>query len=1730
MRIHLRSRILAYIIGFSIFTLAIALFWRPAFAQLSKFILQEYCTHCLQSVLTAEQVKFKDGQVVFSKVKIRNISEDSPWIVMESKKIRLGWSIFPFDSQISVALELDSPVISIAEHEGGLSTLLASFKEGADDLIRTTTQVTINNGLLTLKDPSEKKQTSYQLEGYGNQFEGFFSFISQEQGQFSCHYEGNDWNFICDELNVADANLILKTLGIGSLPFRFYQGKLRGDLNVEWDEEDFPEIYGAFQLVDCVFDTKSGDMHGFIPEAVLMLSDAGLAGEFSLGNGTYFEYAKEGKFPVSISQLEARLSLPAYDRCYIHAKGLCSHHGETFDLAINGHIKVPAHEKASCDVEVTLLNHEKEPIRACLSSHREGFGLSQCMLDIQNIGAGEWDLLMLALGTQDIGLDPYTLLNGLIDARIQLDLENFKVKKIKIEEFAAKGISFELDQSDTLVKIDQAHGNLFLDLSVPNVLDSLQATFGIKGGMIHFPALNQQQWQLTNLETDLTIENGTFKKSFVEADFMGLSGLIEVDWASERVMSMQFKGGISELADLTSRHVKKGILKKFKNDQLLISWDVFRKQSGLNVDGKIEISTQKDQEKEVIYLGFTLDRTKEQKRDLPDMNFASRRLGAEVIDAIAGRNEKNDQKEQPSLWLKKELYIAGFCLNNGWFTAAQLPTEKYIEPFFFDNGQMHLNGTADFEGRFDCDRVAVEYVSNDLVLENDELSFDLGTVGLRSPASHYFDLINDVDFGEVPVSNGTYFEKNSGLLFTQVEGLMRLKNKTIHIPDLETYCNHVFFAGAMDIDYSSPEKGVFDVSIHTNKMEGTFSHVRDLLAHFNKTAGFTEVPLEGDVFLDEQGADCFFAFKPSECHIKGTAKGYLKNGRLETPLKNIHMDKINLTFHYDHNANSLSIGEIDGRLNLDSTSETSFQLSKGVVDFIDLDQFLVSFDLPIYEQTKEAFRMAGHTRILDDDEDRGLLSVDIDHALTHYAGVHPSKFEAFLNPEMDIEKLALEWNCSLDTWFPHLQQIGNVFLTEYAPSLAKQWSKISAPKGNFSAGLCYDRYNSQWKYHLTGENIEFGNNQFKNVILSGSKKRHLWSIEQLQIDKISIATDILPEKNGCHLNFLGFRYSDVLLIGLEGFFDFEQASLHSRIDLLEVDFSKIGQLKSFKELVDDYHPKGNLKGSGTMNLTLQEEWPPKLELQLNTSLRNCMLRNLTFDNADHVACNFSLGNYLQLKEWKTGVLCHESGLKQGQVDVDEAYYDFKKEELSLEGMHFHTPASHLAWIADQLESTFPEAVNAGISKIIKNIKTTDAFKGSMDVRISDDSTNVSLRLPQGTYRLGSKDHEVNNFKLEWDRRVLKIISQYRFQNTLYWITVNSTSPEVDAGDINVSAYPPEELKFHPNECLCLSWYIHPSYGMVVEKAFGRLPGVVVDLTRDRSYPMNPHSWHLDGQIILDPKAGEHILPPDIVQAISSWKISRSYHLNGKWIFMLDSEHEGELCFQGQLSGNNVILKGYEINHISADLHCNPLQIDIQNLLVQDAAGHLSTQAASMIKQDSGDWWVYIPHLEGNRFRPSLLREAEGGAGLQKPLVVDFFIDNIVCRADDLATMTGTGKLVFSNSSKRPLHNPILAIPAEIISRIGLNLDVLNPVIGTILFNIQDFKVYLTKFKDVYSEGKLSKFYLPDNNYLSYVDLDGNIHVQVRMKQYNLLFKLAELFTVTIHGSLPKPIYTLQKQN
>jgi len=230
-----------------------------------------------------------------------------------------------------------------------------------------------------------------------------------------------------------------------------------------------------------------------------------------------------------------------------------------------------------------------------------------------------------------------------------------------------------------------------------------------------------------------------------------------------------------------------------------------------------------------------------------------------------------------------------------------------------------------------------------------------------------------------------------------------------------------------------------------------------------------------------------------------------------------------------------------------------------------------------------------------------------------------------------------------------------------------------------------------------------------------------------------------------------------------------------------------------------------------------------------------------------------------------------------------------------------------------------------------------------------------------------------------------------------------------------------------------------------------------------------------------------------------------------------------------LKGSDFHIKGYQFDSLQAHLEYTPTAIRINDLVVNDPCGKLSSDRIDILKTDLGTWAFAMPLMTVHQFRPCLLQE-EGmpRPNVRKPMVVqELVLERTQGNLSDSRTMIGRGSLYFTNRSKKLLQNTIFQIPSEILSRIGLDPAVLTPVSGTVQYEVHDGKIYLTRFKDMYSDAKLSKFYLA-SSYPSTVDFEGGLNVQVRMKQYNLIFKLAELFTFNIQGNLIKPVYSVHK--
>ncbi len=263
------------------------------------------------------------------------------------------------------------------------------------------------------------------------------------------------------------------------------------------------------------------------------------------------------------------------------------------------------------------------------------------------------------------------------------------------------------------------------------------------------------------------------------------------------------------------------------------------------------------------------------------------------------------------------------------------------------------------------------------------------------------------------------------------------------------------------------------------------------------------------------------------------------------------------------------------------------------------------------------------------------------------------------------------------------------------------------------------------------------------------------------------------------------------------------------------------------------------------------------------------------------------------------------------------------------------------------------------------------------------------------------------------------------------------------------------------------------------------------------------------------------MPPKAQKALQRFGVGNGISLKGVWTF--DPKTWAYKSFHGKLLGDYFEVMDYRFRALTADLSSNADSVYITKFKIDDKAGEFFIPGIGITKMPDGDWWLEAPELRVSNWSPSIF----GKKGSLKTLVVrELSLKDVHGRVFAPASLKGRGEMHFRNFVNESLLSGILVIPRDILSRLGLTLGVLTPVMGSIYFDVQKSRVYLNKLASVYSEDKRSRFYLDKHASASFIDFDGNLNINIKMKQHNLIFKIAELFTINVSGTVNKPRYNL----
>ncbi len=326
----------------------------------------------------------------------------------------------------------------------------------------------------------------------------------------------------------------------------------------------------------------------------------------------------------------------------------------------------------------------------------------------------------------------------------------------------------------------------------------------------------------------------------------------------------------------------------------------------------------------------------------------------------------------------------------------------------------------------------------------------------------------------------------------------------------------------------------------------------------------------------------------------------------------------------------------------------------------------------------------------------------------------------------------------------------------------------------------------------------------------------------------------------------------------------------------------------------------------------------------------------------------------------------------------------------------------------------------------------------------------------------------------------------------------------------------------------VNWGKRPDGRCGLQAIQGELFGVNLDLQAVAPQTLG-EGVSLTGQISMEPQDICKLLPTGWREKIShpEW-LDGKFYLQGNLTFPASAWRDWQ--FQGHIWANEPSLFHCNVKSLGSRLTLSPSQLRLDDLAVSDDAGALVIDQISLQLdgKESGKIDLSVASLSG--LQPNRLRRPGVYGEQPKSLVIKHAeLRHLQGNLADLSTLQGEGFIAFSSETKMNLLKALMLIPTDLISRIGLNFALLVPVSGSIYYTLSEGRCHIVELRDVYSEGKRSQFYLPEAHADSYIDFDGNVSISMRMRHYNLLFKIAELFTLSVHGKVNHLSYSLERQ-
>lgn len=1038
-----------------------------------------------------------------------------------------------------------------------------------------------------------------------------------------------------------------------------------------------------------------------------------------------------------------------------------------------------------------------------------------------------------------------------------------------------------------------------------------------------------------------------------------------------------------------------------------------------------------------------------------------------------------------------KLFIFNFddfskSLLKGWIRAEKILLNKWTEILKINT---KINGKANFAAFYRKNKLHLQIKGEDLNYKNEYVDLKISKVGnLNNYVYEGDNYINAyLDEGilscDVPSFEGTCLLPKFDLIFDLKKAKIAVDDNVLKA-ELTSVSKNVDLNGFVYFDFS---KNYPVLTVDIKDFSSDIPSIQKFFKHFGLSK---ELDVMGKVKGDSKIITSF---------DKTTTSNYYINFEFSEGKYKIN-DKAcleNLSAHANYSSSDVfNFSNLRGNLKLDNHKYIiSCPVFNKTSDLLD-------FDLRIEKEICDLLRIKGCLK-----EKENKYHLFLDKEKTHFFGENINNLELSFDKNFEIDNFKMFLQINVFGFISQMQ-----FLLDLGFVPIDNINLVSIFKNKYSGILDCNfslDENKNFIFNISSKNLEIFDQKLKDFVIKGLKSEKHITINKIGFDDFDASAVLDMEPKALKIKDCNIKKKDFLLINAEGCYSQNSSTLNTNISDIKVDLKKVMPFLSKYIKIPQKEIDTLLKGNGICSFFFPKNNEKfKFSFDLDFDPTNITIEKIRFYNSSLLNINFSSDKGFLLQGLDFSMYNKDIDLSYLTCKIDKIIYDFEQSKWLLKDTNLYIPAN--------LKASFEKIES--IKPLFGLIRISDDIDLTCDVSFLSDFSNINICSKDVSFVLNSKKHVLRDVFFHFNEKNCFLTFDYFHNNCYYTIQSDWKLDKI----INGKTAFLEKAANLPDQPLSIKWLINEDKKIQIKEIAGYFCGTDFLFQQDLD---NANSNMLFGSIKIDNLKLKKILPKNIEKTINHYLIGKGYELSGR--LNLDVLKEKNIIFEGLLSGKDFELLGYQFKTMFSKIYIDSNQIHVNDLKISDQAGIVTLKELNLNKKQD-KWLLSIPLLKIKDLRPSLMQKINTPMQELTPFLVrELFLYNFKGDLSSKESFSGYGHLSFINSFKR--GHSVFDFPADVLSRIvGIDQALLTPVKGKIDLKVKDGKFYLANLKDSYSESERSKFFLLDKGTKPYIDFDGNIYINIAMKQY-VLFKFTESFVISIRGKLENPQCNLKKK-